>query len=229
MFFESHPRYITDACICHIRKFLPEQEISIGMGFDAKSSFVRNTILNKNISLEEFKSAVALLKNFDIETIGYVSLKPPFLTEIQGIREAIVTGRYIQNIGVDIISIEPIAIQPYTIQMELAKVGEYRVPWLWSCIEVAKELTSKGRVLIGGDAFLPVPLETASNCPKCTDRINSKIRIFNKKQDISVLDGERCECHKKWCELLEQENYIITSHAKIHNTFETIKRRSIYV
>lgn len=215
LFLESHPQYITTSRIFHMRKFLLKQDISIGLGFDAKSNFVRNVILNKNISVKKFESAVNLLKNFNVETIGWVSVKAPFLTEVEGIKQAIITGRYIQNIGVNIVSLEPTAIQYNTIQALLAERGEFRVPWLWSCIEVAKELIRWGQVLIGGDVFLPVPIETAKNCPKCTERIKSKIKTFNEKQDISILDNEMCDCKKEWREWLASENYAMAPIIKV--------------
>lgn len=200
--FESHPRYITVDRIRHMREVLPYQDIKVGLGFDAMSSFVRNVILNKNIFLEDIESAVSVLKKCYVKTIGYVSLKPPFLNELEGICEAIKTGRYLQGLGVNEISIEPIAIQLDTLQEKAERKGRYRVPWLWSCIEVAKALVKNGRTVIGGFAFLPVPLDTARNCRECTDKVLRAIRKFNIVQDISSLRGLNCNCRLIWRKLM---------------------------
>ncbi len=199
--FESHPQYITHQRIRHLRRYLPDQKIAVGVGFDSKNGFIRNTVLQKCISMEDSERAVAELKKMSIESIGYVCLKPPFLTEIEGICEAIRTGSYLQQIGVDVISVEPIAIQEGTLQDFLAQHGSYRVPWLWSCIEVARVLCATGRVLIGGFAFLPVPTDTARNCDRCTDRIIRIICIFNEHQNIDMLLAENCRCKSDWAEM----------------------------
>jgi len=138
--FESHPKYITRERLRHLREHMPEQRVAVGLGFDAKNAFIRNVILNKSIPLRSFREAVSVLKQFDIRTIGYVVIKPPFLSEIEGIREAIRTGSFLQRLGVDVISLEPLAIQPHTLQSAMWEAGRYCVPWLWSCVKVARRL-----------------------------------------------------------------------------------------
>jgi len=198
LIFESHPQYITHQRIRHLRRYLPDQKIAVGVGFDSKNDFIRNTVLQKCISIEDIERAVSELKNMFIEAIGYVCLKPPFLTEAEGVCEAIRTGAYLRQIGVDVISIEPIAIQKGTLQDFLVQQGSYRVPWLWSCIEVARVLCATGRVVIGGFAFLPVPTDTARNCGRCTERIIRIICTFNEHQNIEMLLAENCRCKSNW-------------------------------
>ncbi|MCL5421125.1 MAG: hypothetical protein M1461_01445 [Nitrospirae bacterium] len=212
--FESRPEFITDRTIGHLRTFLPDHEIAVGFGFDAKCNFIRNVILNKTISLEHVESAVNVLKKYKLRSIGYVSLKPPFLTECQSIFEAIRTGRYLQSIGVDYVSIEPIAIQMNTIQATLAKNGYYNIPWLWSSIEVCKALCMTGKVLFGGQTFLPIPIQTAKNCEKCTGRILHKMKNFNLCQDTALFNGETCDCLTTYLNTIEQERHSRTFHPR---------------
>lgn len=200
--FESHPKYINKEKIAHLRHRMPIHRVAVGVGFDAKNDFIRNVILNKSISVKMFETAVATLKEFGVEVIGYVCLKPPFLSEFEGICEATRTGRYMHELGADTISIEPLAVQVGTLPHALWRTGRYKVPWLWSAVEAAQRLRHSGSVVIGGLAFLPIPVATVRNCVRCTQVLLSEIKKWNDSGQISKVRTE-CDCRETWASIIE--------------------------
>jgi len=205
IFLETRPEFIDEYKIQSLKNILNTNEVIIGLGFDQHSDIMRNIILNKDISKIEIEKSIQVLKKYNVKSMVYICLKPPFLNENESIVEAVTTGKYLQEIGADIVSIESLAIQYNTLQYHLRNQSQYQLPWLWSSIEVAKSLINIIPVMIGGFVFYPAPLDTAKNCKKCTNRIKTKFVLFNKTQDINILLKENCTCKKEWKKTLRSE------------------------
>jgi radical SAM enzyme (TIGR01210 family) len=195
---ETRPDFITEAHLNDMLKSIPSEYLKIGLGFDTYSDDIRDVCLNKGFTRHQYDDAARILNKNDIIFETRIVLKPPFLTEDEAIKEALLSIEHAFKKGSNEVSLEPVAIQDYTLQDYLRKKGFYRVPWLWSVISIIRDTHYKGRIVVGGEAFLPLPKEIAHNCNKCSDSIWQAIYNFNKTQDLTLFDRFECNCIEDW-------------------------------
>jgi radical SAM enzyme (TIGR01210 family) len=212
LILESRPEYISDDYINFIRKNIGfEIELEIGIGIEALDDFIRNVIINKGISIEDFEKSVKICKRHNVRVLSYILLKPIFLDELQGINCAVETGKYAFSIGCDAVSIEPNGVYPNTIANRLFDLGLFKPPWLWSLMECAKVLSKYGEVRLGGQQFAPLPKTLSSNCSQCTEKIWTYASKYNSSYDIKYLEGFCRNCYEYWRNELShnEHNFVI--------------------
>lgn len=195
---ETRPDMVDETNLNSLLDSVPARYLKVGLGFDTYNDDIRDVCLNKGFTRQQYDDASRILNKNNIHFESRIVVKPPFLTEYEAIKEALLSVEYAFNKGSSEVSLEPIAIQDYTLQDYLAKKGFFRVPWLWSVISIVKETHGKGTVLVGGEAFVPLPKETACNCNKCTARVRQVINKFNETQDIRLFDDLDCDCIIDW-------------------------------
>lgn len=204
---ESRAEYVTDESLSQIKEVY-SGIVEIGMGLEAITFDVRELCHHKKMpDLTVFEEAIRTLKENDFRALVYVNQKPPFLTECESIEEAEKTTKYAFNHGADAVSIEPTAVQNNTLISELYNLGLYEIPWLWSVIEVVKNVHTEFKngnldlriggyfdeAIISGSQGLNVgqnelfPTMTASNCLSCTPKVIDAIKEFNRTYDIKEL------------------------------------------
>ncbi len=195
---ETRPDRIDEEALSSILETVPAEYLKVGLGFDTYSDEIRDVCLNKGYTRKQYDNAARILNKYDISFESRIIVKPPYLTEYEAIEEAIISVDYAFKKGSAEVSLEPMAIQDYTLQDFLARKKSFRVPWLWSVISILKVTHNMGKVLVGGEVFLPLPKETAHNCSICTTEVRKKIDEFNEKQDFGLLDDLDCECIYDW-------------------------------
>jgi hypothetical protein len=84
--------------------------------------------------------------------------------------------------------------------------GLYHLPWLWSIIEVIKQTSHLGKVLVGLFKFYPSPDSVPSNCDTCNNQIMNAIIKYNRTLKIEPFDQLYCECAEEWKEVLNGSN-----------------------
>lgn len=219
---ESRAEYVTSDALSNIREVYP-RVVEVGIGLESTDSEVRELAHHKNMpDLEVFTDAVQLLHDFEFKALAYVNQKPAFLTEKEGIDDAVATALYAYKVGADSVSIEPTSIQRHSLIDLLSRRGLYRVPWLWSVREVVRGIyDSLGQdakvdlrlggyfeeeVLSGSQGVAPgvqneiFPHTTSGNCSECNPRMIQAIKDFNRTYDPNVLFSQpTCEnCHEAW-------------------------------
>ena len=65
---------------------------------------------------------------------AYLTLKPPFVTESVAIAEIVKSFHILGDLGVDTISLNPVAIQKNTLTERLSKMHLFRPSWLFSVL-----------------------------------------------------------------------------------------------
>lgn len=217
---EARPQYITEESVSMLRNIFKDidVELEVGMGVEAVNDVVRNICINKGDSKDDFIRAVNLLNKNNIKPLAYILVKPPFLTEKEAIFEAVSTAQFATKIGFKRISFEPMSIHAYSLVDALFQCGLYKVPWLWSVIEIAKRCSETGVVDfgIGGIGFYPLPTTFAHNYCKgksiedeCNDDVVKAIIQFNKTHDINCFATlQPCNnCYKEWQKECESSNH----------------------
>ncbi len=196
---ESRPEFITEENLEIFNEL--NAELEIGIGLETANDYIRNEIINKGFSFEDFKNAVNICRKYDVKVKAYLLLKPPFLTEKDAINDVRNSIRKIERI-VDRISVNPINIQKGTLVEVLWRRGEYRPPWLWSVVEV---LETDAKAFLMSKPTAAGLKRGAHNCFKCDKEVLRAIEEFNVTQDKSVFKELECECKDVWRTILEIE------------------------
>ncbi len=200
--FESRPEYITEDKLQVLTKSILGRRIEIGMGLESSDEYIRQMCLNKGFKLIEFQNAIKLLKKYDVKSLSYVLLKPPFLGESVAIDDSVNTITWAFEQGIDVISLEPISVQKNTLIHLLYSMGDYRPPWIWSVLKVMVQVHDMGLVRIGGFEFFPPPEVCTHNCSVCNEVCINAIEDYNATNDIKVihdaLDMDCINCKHKW-------------------------------
>lgn len=208
--FESRPEFITEAELARLRRLLPGRRIEIGVGLESRDEYVRQVCLNKGFSLDEFLAALDRVKRTDAKFLAYVLLKPPFLSEARAVADAVEAIRWAFSQGVDVISLEPVSVQKYTLVHLLHGLNRFRPPWIWSVMAVVRQVHDLGLVRIGGFEFFPPPALCVHNCDACNERCVEAIERYNATNDISVIDeafAAGCAvCKGEWEQALQDDS-----------------------
>ena len=118
----------------------------------------------------------------------------------------------------DEISINPMNIQKKTIVDRIHRARQYRPPWLWSLIQLIRDVhydihpTNSGngsedqvsRLIIHPTAGGKV--RGAHNCGKCDEEVVAAIERYSVSGDIHDLDGLECSCQDIWKSEIKLDN-----------------------
>lgn len=210
--FESRPEFIIDDELKRLRDLIPDKKIEIGIGLESSDEYVRQVCLNKGFSLNDFLNAMEIIKNNHISVLSYILLKPPFLTEKLAIENSINSIKWAFSKGVDVISLEPVSVQKYTLIHLLYNMNLFRPPWIWSVLEVIKNTHNNGLIRIGGFEFFPPPAVCTHNCSTCNEICIDAIENYNATNDINFINETlkiNCKtCKNDWLNSLNDINTI---------------------
>ena len=194
---ESLPEFLTNDVLANVSEILGSRRVEVGIGLESVDPVVRKLCVNKPYTLKDFEKAVLRAKNY-VSVLAYVLLKPSFTTESEAVDDAIASTKYAFSKGANVVSIEPLNLSDYNLAGNLARANLYRVPWLWSVIEVAKATAHLGELRIGGDQFAPTYRHQAQNCEKCSQRVKQQLNRFNETQSLDDITWLECECKQQW-------------------------------
>jgi radical SAM enzyme (TIGR01210 family) len=132
---ENHPRFCNDRCIRFREMTTARLEVAIGLETAHEGVLER---LNKQMTLADFERAVRFLKRRDISVRAFILLRPPYLSEGEGIEWADKSIQFAFSVGVDCCVIIPTR-GGNGIMERLRERGEFSPPTLAS-METALEL-----------------------------------------------------------------------------------------
>lgn len=210
---ETMASRVTKDAIRSLRESVRDDvELEVGLGFEAADPVVRNVCINKGESIEDYSRAAEILRDCGCRSLAYVLVKPPFLTEAEGVSHAIDTANAAAGMGFDAVSIEPVSVHEWSLVGALHFFDLYRTPWIWSIVEVTRRVSSeisapsglRPELRIGGYEYYPHPSELAHNYHDsrvnrdCSGDAWKHIRKFNEMQDVGAFDGFECRCIADW-------------------------------
>lgn len=198
IFVESRPEFITSSNIAPLNDLLKGKTLQVGIGLESSNNRIRNGILRKGISLDSFNHAVKILKKHGVKSLAYVFLKPMHLSEREAIQDAVRTIQFCFETGVDEVSLSCAFIQDETKMCQQYQNGSYKLPQLWSIIEVIKQTTNLGPVRIGTFEDDPPPIDVPHNCSLCTETVNRAISRYRNSFNIALFDQLSCSCLEAW-------------------------------
>jgi len=182
---ESHPRLIDDRCLEFNDMIKPELQMAIGLE-TANPQILSK--LNKQMDLADFERAVRFLTKNNIATRTFILLRPPFLTEKEGVYWAIRSIDFAFEAGAECVVIIP------------ARAGNGAMDWLQSnryfsspSISSLEQVLDYGIQLNKGRVFADLwDIELFSDCTHCFDNRVKRMSDMNLNQH--VLPPVNCTC-----------------------------------
>ena len=206
MLVESRPEFVNDS----VDKALDSvKSLEVAIGLESANDEVRQKCVNKGFRFADYESACKLLRGKGAAVRTYLLLKPPYLTERAAMDDVAGSIAKVAELS-QIISVNPVNVQKGTVVENLWRKGLYRPPWLWSLIEVLKEVNISSTRLVsapsGGGTRRGV-----HNCGKCDRPMLNAIQDFSLSQDVKLLKGWDCDCREEWLDWLELEAHAATT------------------
>jgi radical SAM enzyme (TIGR01210 family) len=182
---ENHPR-LMGRRVLEFQKKLKGQ-LQVAMGLETAHPQVLS-MLNKQMTLKDFRRAAVFLQNHDISSRVFILLRPPFLDETEGIEWAKKSIDFAFDCEVECCVVIPTRAGNGAMEL-LAQDGFFKVPKLKSL----EEVLDYGVALKRGRVFADLwDLNYFSNCEKCYEQRSLRLAKTNLTQ--SVEDEVCCSC-----------------------------------
>jgi hypothetical protein len=183
---ESHPRLINEKCLLFRDMLKPELQVALGLETVHPGILHK---LNKQMTLADFRNSVSYLSQHGILSRAFILLRPPFLSESEGIYWAEQSLDFAFGAGVECCTVIPVRAGNGAMDLLLAK-GDFTPPDIHS-LEAVLEY---GIGLNAGRVFADVwDLSLFSSCQKCIDQRTRRLIEMNLNQHI--VNRVTCTCH----------------------------------
>ena len=161
---------------------------------------------SKGFSTKQWHRAVETLRANNLEVKTYLLFKPPFMSEGDALHHCVEWIRQVSPLS-DEVSVNPMNIQRNTIVDRLYRHREYRPPWLWSLVEMIRQVHPiEGRLIVHPTAAGRA--RGAHNCGKCDKDVAAAIERYSVSCEIEEFDGLSCECQKVWATEIQLDGTI---------------------
>jgi radical SAM enzyme (TIGR01210 family) len=204
---ETRPEYATDAALEVLVTAAGEVPVEVGIGLESADPEILGQRINKGFTWPDFEQSARRIAAAGAKLLTYVLLKPIDTSEAEAIADAVTTAEKVFGLAgtLDLpvrIALEPCFVAPGTPLAEAFARGDYRPPWLWSVIEVVRQVAGSGQILVGLSDEGLQPAQVAHSCQRCSSRVRQALADFNISQDPAPLARLDCSCRQEWYRLV---------------------------
>lgn len=182
---ENHPR-LTGEGVWRFREQLGTARLEIAMGVETVHPEVLAR-LNKRMTLDDVRRAAAFVIDHDIDWRAFVLLRPPFLSESEGIEWALRSVTFAFDCGATCVSVIPTRAGNGVMD-RLQAEGIYSPPKLSSLEQVLAAGIEMNRGRVFADTWDVVRF---ADCPCCATARVERLRQMNLSQ--TILPTVACE------------------------------------
>ncbi len=176
---ESHTAFIGEKTLEFSRILSPNLQVAVGLETVHPEVL---PLLNKGMSLAGFKEAVVFLKANDISVRAFILLRPPKLSEEEGVEWACRSIDFAFSCGVDICSVIPVRSGNGALD-QLAAEGLFQEPSIKSLERVLAYGIALNKGLVFADLW---NLEHFSTCERCFGSRKERLQQMNLSQEIGI-------------------------------------------
>ena len=185
---ECHPALVGARCLEFRDRLSGRLEVAMGLETVHPEVLAR---LNKGMTLEQFRRAADFLTNAGIDLRAFILVRPPWLSEAEGLEWAKRSLDFAFDCGARVCSLIPTRAGNGAME-SLAATGAFTPPSLAS-LETALEYGLSRR---SGRVFADLwDIETFLGCPSCSRARIERMREMNATQTIP--EPLRCDCHPR--------------------------------
>lgn len=174
---ENHPKLCGDACVDFRDRLDGQFEIALGLETAHPTVLDR---LNKRMTRDDFRRAVSFLRAHNIDVRTFILLRPPFMSEEEGVEWALRSIDFAFDAGVQTCSVVP--TRPGNGMMEqLATEGHYAPP----SMDAIETVLEEGIRMDRGRVFMDLwDLERFFDCPDCGPERRERLHQMNLTQTV---------------------------------------------
>ncbi|MDP4224611.1 MAG: radical SAM protein [Bacteroidota bacterium] len=182
---ESHPKLINEKCLAFRKMLKPDLQVAIGLEICEPVLLGK---LNKRMTPDDFRRAVSFLRQSGISSRAFILLRPPFLSEEEGVYWAERSIDYAFSSGAECCTIIPVRAGNGAMDI-LHEMGLFTPPSIVSLERVLEY----GINLKAGRVFADLwDLELFSCCDECySERYN---RLLSMNLNQFVPSPVQCTC-----------------------------------
>ncbi len=182
---ESHPKFINESCMRFNDLLNAKLEIAIGLE-TVHPELIKK--LNKQMTLDDFKNSVEFLSKNNIKSKTFILLKPPFLSEYEGVYWAKQSIDFAFKSGVDSCTVIPVRLGNGAMD-SLLENGDFSLPTIQSLEEVLVYGIKQNKGSVFADVW---DLQLFSNCDNCLKERIKRITEMNLNQKF--IEHVKCSC-----------------------------------
>ena len=183
---ESHTAFIGDRCLEFNHLLSSRLQVAIGLETVHPEVLER---LNKQMTLDDFKREVGFLGENGITTRAFILLRPPFLSEEEGVEWACRSIDFAFQAGVEVCSVIPVRAGNGALDT-LASGSFHKEP----SIDSLERVLEYGIGLNVGRVFADLwDLKRFSVCERCFEPRRERLEQMNLSQTIASRTD--CNCH----------------------------------
>ena len=180
---ENHPQLCQQNCL-EFNSLLSGQ-LEVAMGLETVHPQVLQW-LNKQMSLQDFQDATQRLISYGINVRAFILLRPPFLSEQEGVHWATKSMEFAFECGVECCSLVPVRGGNGVLD-QLQKRGDFTPPNLKSM----ESALAAGLGMNRGRAFMDLwDVQQFVTCHRCSS--DRQTRILQMNQTQTVIQGDDC-------------------------------------
>ncbi len=182
---ESHPGMINEKCLVFRDMLKPDLQVAVGLETVHPEILMK---LNKKMTLEDFSNSISFLTSHGILSRAFILLKPPFLSESEGIFWAERSIDFAFDAGVECCIVIPVRAGNGAMDY-LTDKSFFSTPDIRSLEKVIEY----GIQLNAGRVFADIwDLSLFSSCNKC---INGRInRLTEMNLNQKIIREVKCTC-----------------------------------
>jgi archaeosine synthase beta-subunit len=201
--FESRPEFVTPDSVSSLPK-----SVTISLGLESSDPDVLCTSIHKGFTPEDSRRAGTVAKEAGLMVRTYLLLKPLYMQEAAAIEDSVRSARFADPFS-DEISINPLNVQRATMVDRMWRRGEFRSPWIWSLVEVMKQLSGTVDARIMSSPSGGGTARGVHNCGDCDRKVLDAVERFSFTQDVKDLDVH-CGCEDTWKHYIQAERFLGT-------------------
>ncbi|HWB11161.1 MAG TPA: radical SAM protein [Pirellulales bacterium] len=183
---ENHPKLVSESCARFRDACATTLEIAMGLETVHPEMLPR---LNKGMTLDDFARSVEFLLKHEIAVRAFILLRPPFLSEEEGLEWAIKSVDYAFSLGVGCCSVIPTRVGN-GIMEQLSQEGLFSPPTIRSLERVLDYGLSLARGRVFADLW---DIERFYDCAACGPQRAERIAAMNlSQQSEPEVNCSRC-------------------------------------
>ena len=182
---ENHPKLCGAPCLTFRDRLSGQLEIALGLETAHPTVLDR---LNKRMKRDDFRRAVGFLRENEMDVRTFILLRPPFLTEDEGVEWALRSIAFAFDSGVQTCSVVPTR-SGNGIMQQVADAGHFEPP----SMDSIETVLDAGIRMNRGRVFMDLwDLERFADCDACADARRDRLDRMNRTQE--VLPPVACDC-----------------------------------
>lgn len=183
---ESHPRLINNKCLQFRGMLKPDLHIALGLE-TVHPGVIRR--LNKRMTLEDFENSVHFLSRHQMMSRAFILVRPPFLSETEGIYWAERSIDFAFHAGVECCTLIPVRAGNGAMDL-LGNMGYFTPPDIGSLEKVLEYGIGLGKGRVFADTW---DIGLFSTCDKCIVERTKRLTEMNLSQQI--ISPVVCSCY----------------------------------